>query len=244
MSISPRPSGATIQVLKTFATEDECAEQARLMLAAPFSVSMKPTILGPRQYTLPLVTSRVPSSAFMDLLHVYTRLWATPSPRAPVSREDYHAYVTSRAAPAHGVGDVRWLWSEALRAAHGLYERIESAPIGAAAFTHGDAIIGNAVMTTAGVRLIDFSPRPTPGEPEIDVAKLQFSSLGFDLDKSRRREFTAVLAAWARGLGASRALIDYYLATHLVRVLSKEPPETINRREFYERTVNYVCAQL
>lgn len=237
-----RPSGASVLVLKTFNSEEECLEQCRLMQAAPRHVALSPALVDRASYTLPLCNPHVPSSAFFDLLTTYIALWSAPkNPRAAVSLELYHEYVVSRLPPKEAMPGVAELFEKALKSEYAAYLPLKGARhVPDTKFTHGDAIVGNAVHTTGGVRLIDFSPRPTPGDPEIDVAKLIFSSLGFDLNGKRRKEFGSALKVF-RAAGAFKPeLIRYYLASHIVRVLSKEPPETLNRKQFYEGALNHV----
>lgn len=245
MSTEVRPSGASIRVAKTFATAEECAMQCGLMTSAPASVAVQPVVTGAVSCEMPLYTPEVPPEAFLDLFATYVRLWDVPtSPREYVSHEKYTEYVLARPMPAETMPGVRELFSAArVRfVSESTYVDGRGKPA-MNCFTHGDAIYGNAVQTPDGPRLIDFSPRPTPGDPEIDVAKWRFSALGFDLHGDKRDEFNAALRAFLTDppLIFRSELIRYYLCSHIVRVLSKEPPHTLGRFQFFERVLNHVA---
>jgi hypothetical protein len=242
MSDGQRPSGATICVLKTFFSYADFEEQFRIMLAVPSHIGVEVRRSGSDwAYTMPLGHPRVPTRAFTDLLSTYESLWACPSPREARSRDAYHDYVLERAAAAAGLelstDDQRTL-ARALSTLETLYKDVLCIPITQRAFVHGDAIVGNAIYTQGGVRLIDFSPRFSPSEIEVDYSKLVFSALGFDLRKERGVELLNLLGSWRLKLDPQ--LVAYYLTSHLIRVFSKEPPRTIDRRRFYEKVLHYV----
>lgn len=240
MSHPLRPSGASVRVVKTFESAPDCEIQAWLMRAAPAHVSLQPTMLGPLSYDLPLCNPHIPASAFLDLMVTYRQLWAAASPRPFVSREEYQEYVVSRPRPMALTAAADNIWFKAQERLEEFYAQIKDLPIEQRAFTHGDSILSNAVWTSGGVRLIDFSPRPTPGEREIDFAKLRFSALGFDISvPQRRRELRAAIEVARKELEPNTRLERYYLVSHVIRVMAKEPPETINRQRFFEGALNH-----
>jgi hypothetical protein len=85
--------------------------------------------------------------------------------------------------------------------------------------------------------------RFAPSEAEVDIAKLWFSSLGFDTDAATGSSLRVVLWKFPRISNANAELVNYYLATHLVRVLTKEPPATLERVAFYQGVIDHVRSQ-
>jgi hypothetical protein len=230
--VTPRPSGATIRVVKTFPNKDDCDEQLRLMRSAPL-YTLHTERVDDVSFAMPLATSAVPPSAYIDLLLTYERFWEMPSGRASVSRRDYHDYVMSRP----GAGQV----NIAKQLAANLYSYPAQYPITQRAFVHGDAIISNAVHTPSGVKLIDLSPRPSPSEIELDASKLIFSALGFDMSPENGAALLRLIALIRGRMNDN--LLAYYLATHIVRVASKEPPQTGERFEFFNRALHYASTE-
>lgn len=102
-------------------------------------------------------------------------------------------------------------------------------------FVHGDCTLSNLFVarnvepsrnTHPVICMVDFSIKASPGLPEVDISKLLFSVLGFDVgyqpsvanalmdQKSRLR------AIYRHTL--SDAVIAYFLASHVLRVARKE----------------------
>jgi hypothetical protein len=237
MSDDARPSGATIRVVKTFPNAEDCTKQAGLMRVAGEDISLPLLWTSNNQIAMPLAQPIVGPESYIDLLSVYSALWGLP-PQRVATREEYHRYVLFRGSSA-GADPVM---ERALELVGKLYFLVQHIPVRGSVFVHGDSILGNAVRTREGVRLIDFSPRASPPERMIDLSKLWFSSLGFDMSEERG----ATLQNLLRDLFSverTDPLFRYYLATHLVRVLSREPPTTVARRDFYKKVLFYVDVQ-
>lgn len=241
MTAQTRPSGAAIEVLKTFTDAADCHAQFALMVRAGENVAVQPRVIDAFSFAMPLERAEVPRESFFDLLAIYERLWRLRGQRV-CGRSAYHVYVRLRAEAATTNRRTKSILSELVKIADARYEFIKELPVLQAAFVHGDAIVSNAVMTAEGPRLIDFSPRESPGEREIDVAKLQFSALGFDLKTPKQRaELFTHLLALINAKKMSRELLLYYLTTHAIRVFSKEPPRTLERTNFFEGVLDHVC---
>lgn len=244
MAQGHRPSGATIRVVKSFPNEQECGEHLRLMNAASGDIALPCVLESPQEIAMPLAQPRVEAAALVDLLGAYSRLWRMANPRQHVSIGEYHNYVFERAKDTSQIAldddEARFTLAQAAYLADDLFPSAQAAHLRAAqfGFTHGDAIVSNAVTTQRGVRLIDFSPRPTPPDREIDASKLVFSALGFDLGPRRqlalRRLLTDLLSSTM-----NPALMRYYLTTHLIRVITREPPKTLARRKFFKEVLNH-----
>ena len=240
---APRPSGATLTVLKTFESKDDFEAQLYRTRAVPLHIALEVTPVSERAYQMPLVTSVVPAAAFYELAATFQALWALGDPAAPTSRQAYHGYVQSREFAAATPSRSRVLGEPLLIRAKEQTDALFPAIANfssVAEYTHGDATLSNCVFTDAGVRLIDFSPRPAPPEAELDIAKLRFSSLGFDTDSARGILLDAAMKGLHRVRSCRERLVNYYLATHVVRVLSKEPPATLERVNFYQKVIDHV----
>lgn len=230
-----RPSGATICVLKTFPNAGDCTAQRFKMTVAGADVSAVPTIVDDRRFTLPLYAPRIRTVAFQDLLGVYQRLWARLAPPTPLqtTRAEYHNYVQDRLSRISIAerGEFDFMLDD-------VYALVADLPITQNAFVHGDAIISNAVSTPDGPRLIDFAPRAAPPEVEVDFSKLLFSALGFDLSPRRCKVLRHFLTLLEPQMDP--VLVRYYLVTHLIRVFSREPPQTLARVNFFRKVLNHV----
>lgn len=233
-----RPSGAALRAMKIFADREDFERQVRLIEAA-HGLAI-PIVLGddpPLSFFMPMAAPVVSEAMFFDVTRVLNLLWRRQGPSwRNCGREEYHTYVMSREFST-AVGPVARAFLDAAKAlASTLYD--PSVPITSDSFVHGDATISNFVYYN-GVRIIDLSPRPSPPELELDLAKLLFSARGFDTTAARG----ASLEHWVRSTPAYRtsreALVRYYLATHVVRVLSKEPPATLERQQFFSEIINY-----
>ncbi len=239
-----RPSGATVKVLKAFTSLQECREQARLMNSAGPAIALPASMCSDLEFTMPLATARVPTSAFPALLDVYHDLWALPNPRPRCTRDEYHAYVMGRTLPEGYELERAYEFLDATKAALQRFfdNEVASLPVEQEAFVHGDATVSNAVFTRGGPRLIDFSVRPTPPEREIDLAKLTFSSLGFDLGPQRQEALTEALRRFKAAVPYSQTLLAYYLLSHVVRVFTREPPRYVGQHLFYFSVVEHAEA--
>ncbi len=243
-----RPSGATIRVVKSFPTEKERDLHLWLMAQAGPRVALGAVGESPVEISMPLATPRVSSRALVDLLTTYKRLWSTANPRTPVSRKEYRNYVLERyrdtsrfsSASADGLPILQQAAQREQELYFGGSEPVGDMPLRGSVFTHGDAIVSNAVGTPAGVRLIDFSPRPTPSEIEIDFSKLLFSAIGFDLGPRRGTILRELLCRLTAELDLNDRLVQYYLATHIIRVITREPPRTLARVKFFTEALRHV----
>lgn len=236
MNQPKRPSGARLSVLKTFDNVAECEAQYRIMVAAPPTVALTVEPMSRTSFAMPLSLSPIPLRAITDFAHCFERLWRESSPRSVCSRELYHRYVLTQLEGSELRNGLR----AALSAAVGHhYAGVATLPVTQNVFVHGDATLSNAVWTSDGVRLIDFSPRATPSEFEVDLAKMMFSALGFDTEGARSRVLWTEVERLMRTYRPDLALLPYYLATHACRVASKEPPSSPRQIEFYERVLNY-----
>lgn len=232
MQIQPgatRPSGATIRVLKTYTSADECRAQIELAAAAGPWVALPMLPLDANSATMPLATPLTPDR-MGSLVGIYENLWAKHSRRG-CRREAYHDYVFAR-----GAHDESELGHRAMLAVTMAYQNVRDLPIEQSVFVHGDATASNAVLFNNAVRLIDFSPREAPPEREIDVAKLVFSGLGFDTEQKDGYDLVRTAMTVP---GISETLVKYYLLTHLIRVASREPAVTTRRFSFYERVLRH-----
>jgi len=241
-----RPSGATLRVLKIFDNAKDFQRQLERTEVLPAALVVPVRVEGGSSFSMPLVNPRVPTTAFFDLGATFSALWQQPADTNP-SRHAYHEYVMDRGCSPLLEDRARILGAtlldEALAAADKLFQsNLALRPLESNEFVHGDATLSNCVMTDDGVRLIDLSPRPAPAEAEVDIAKLWFSSMGFDTDAETGAWLRGVLKSFPRVQRASWPLVNYYFATHIVRVLSKEPPTTLERVEFYRKVIDHVKA--
>lgn len=233
-----RPSGASIRALKTFepAQARDCRIQLAIMLAAPREAVIEVEPISELSYAMPLGTP-VPADAIEDMGRCYERLWSAAAWR-PCDRHTYHNYVFMRTLqpPPGAEAVLQALRDDVARS----YNLIRDLRITQEAFVHGDATLSNALMTPAGVRLIDLSPRPSPPEIEIDVAKLMFSAMGFDAHGEHARRLWNLVIALRQKFRPDLALLRYYLATHALRVFLREPPQTAELRKFYQLVSHHV----
>lgn len=245
--MNKRPSGATLYVLKVFDNAQDCKLQLEKTTTIPAHIALPVTEVSPTSFSMPLANPKVPPSAFFDLCATFSALWSISAAGSIVAtRSEYHNYVMTRELQTFGDKRSRALgmplFCEARQAAHKLFEDYalsESSP-GMNESVHGDATLSNCVTTPHGVRLIDFSPRAAPPEAEVDIAKLLFSSRGFDTDAETGAALRNVLEWFPRVQSADPRLVNYYFATHIVRVLSKEPPTTLERADFYKEIIDHV----
>lgn len=240
-----RPSGATVKVLKTFTSPAECAVQSSLMEAAGPTIAISTERVGTSSYTMPLATGRVPTSAFPALLEVYEDLWNQPNPRPACTRDEYHTYVMGRDLPPGSATALEDTLAAFKFGVDDLFRAyVAPLPIEQNAFVHGDATVSNAVFTRGGPRLIDFSVRKSPPEREVDISKLLFSMLGFDL-RPQRQEALSEAIRKANLLGSThRPLLAYYLMTHAVRVFTREPPRYSTQHLFFNSVIDHAEAYL
>jgi hypothetical protein len=214
------------------------------MCAAPASAVLRPFALDytggvATSYEMPLAMGPVPSEMFPDMLRTLSRLWyADMEPTNVASRLEYQGYILDRGASLERHSQGWYL----LVLASQKYEAVHEKPVKRVICAHGDAIISNFVQTYEGPRAIDLSPRAAVPEIELDLAKLRFSALGFDIVDSERRQALAKLVDFAVDmLGADKALMQYHLAAHAVRVISREPPTDTNRITFFQEVARYVA---
>lgn len=228
MRNSTRPSGASLEVVKTFSDAVEAERQYQLMTAT--STALPVRRLSDNQFSMPLVSQRIPPSAFVDVLRMFELLWQQPPLAWRVaSRAQYADYVRQRIGAIKDQ-QLRPRLSAVFEKA---YADAAGRPSDRAVFVHGDATLSNCVYTEEGVRFIDFSPKASPPEEEVDLAKLLFSSYGFDTDRDQGSALRRVVSSTGAFRRASPALITFYLVSHLARVASKEPAETLARKRFY-----------
>lgn len=229
-----RPSGAKLFVVKQFEEPAEFQLQYALMiLSQPIALSAKPDLEN-LTFWMPLA-GRVPFDKTHEIVDAYASLWRS-APKRACSREVYHAYARSR---LHFIPD-----SEVLGAAvTKLFDVVKDIPVRTPVMVHGDATYSNAVYLDGQVRLIDFSPKLSPPEAELDVSKLLFSARGFDVDANI--EGVALKDAcdcYILQENLDARLLKYYLATHVARVMSREPPTTKARENFYATLIRYVAS--
>jgi thiamine kinase-like enzyme len=170
---------------------------------------------------------------YVALATCYRKLWACPSDNE-FTLDNYHAYVGTRAAAAPHIGAVQsaWFYAESVHPDTRRYVRENPRA------THGDATLANAIVTDDGVRLIDFSVAPAPGDPLLDQAKLVLSVAGLDDGYTNLGSMRGQLGLLKKALPElpielpsdyiplwrpTLQLLAYYMATHLVRVGSREP---------------------
>jgi hypothetical protein len=167
----------------------------------------------------------------------YERLWSE-RPMRPCDRHEYHSYVFMRTlqAPVAAAAEFQAARDDVARA----YNSIRDIRITQEAFVHGDATLSNALMTQDGVRLIDLSPRPSPPEIEVDIAKLMFSAMGFDAHGEHARRLWNLVVHLRAKFRPDLALLRYYLASHALRVFLREPPTTPELLKFYRAVSQHV----
>lgn len=234
-----RPSGATLMVLKSFDNAGDGATQFQLLRAAPAGAVLRPFELrdAGHSFTMPLAKGR--TRDYRGMLAALKLLWAAPSMRV-CSREDYHTYAMTRVPGKSSFAAFPALYRAMQEETEEFYRStIVDRPIEQDAFVHGDCTVSNFVGTFDGPRAIDLSPRPSPPEIEVDVAKLWVSATGFDIawDKHRRHLAEALMELEAER-PVSQVLLEYYRATHLLRVMSKEPPNDEGRFHFYKESIH------
>lgn len=233
-----RPSGAAIRALKTFPPEKarDCRLQLAVMLAAPRSAVIEVEPVSDLSYAMPL-GAPVPADSIEDMGRCYETLWNARPMRA-CDRHTYHSYVFMRTVrpPPGAEAAYQAARDDVARA----YNRVRDLRITQEAFVHGDATLSNALLTADGVRLIDLSPRSSPPEIEVDIAKLMFSAMGFDAHGEHARRLWKLVSDLRAKFRPDHALLQYYLASHAVRVFLREPPTTEALRVFYRLVSQHV----
>ena len=177
----------------------------------------------------------LPPTMYAQLYQTFERLWAIPSPRRPVFPEAYLAYVKERAITC-----TRPIVTFACEMLFGL-----PVPEGRYRtwFTHGDANLSNALLYEGTVRLIDFSPKPTPSDCAIDQAKLLLSAAGFDNDQPAQA-LRDLRKEWRDGwdlVNDEPRIYDprlkFYYLSHIIRVASRDP----RHDEFFFKALRNHC---
>lgn len=222
---TPRPSGATLHVVKTFSdpADAECA-LALASQAAGVALPCALAVTGDRGAAIRMPLAAPTTS--IELAHAtYARLWQ----RSPLFREGvdstlagYWEYMQNRYDALQAPGTDRaaqkigsQFWSYFVDLFTGATVIAEHRPQAA---THGDATVQNVVVHEGRGALIDFSPRSTPSLVEIDIAKLIVSAILFE---------DALVPSLGdlmglTDLGAEVPLVKLFAASHLIRVLSRE----------------------
>ena len=228
-------------VLKSFESADDCQAQFRLLMAAPERAVLRPYELMNAGYsfTMPLALGR--TSDYLGICAALRELWKAPATQA-CSRATYHEYAMSRTPGNSCYSKFAPLFDKLKRETADFYRQfIVDKPIYQNVFVHGDAIVSNFVNTNDGPRAIDLSPRLAPPEIEVDIAKLWLSALGFDVHGPKQRaDLASSIALLEKEAKPDQQQVIYYHATHLLRVMAKEPPNDRDRWEFYQRSTNYV----
>lgn len=239
-----RPSGATLFVRKTFKSGEDCEGQYRLLCALPDTVALKPFALDfnggvATSYDMPLALGAVGNEDLYAVLATLGRMWHSKiADSRAASRAEYHDYVRSRtlAFERFSMGQRLWMLCDQL------FSRVKDKSVREPVVVHGDAIISNFVQTHFGPRVIDPSTRPCVPEVELDISKLWFSALGFDVkSEDRRAELFKMVELSSVLTGSDFDLLRYHLAAHAVRVYSKEPPRDNDRIVFFRKVAENVA---
>lgn len=249
--MNTRPSGASLSVVKRFSSADDFAKQCATLKAAAISGTTVPILdedCAKFTLTMPFFEPRVPHAALSEVVPTFEKLWAVPAaPQRVCTRYAYHEYVMTReVAKLEGMTQremsvAQTLHDNACKLADELYTPIHRWHVLENSFVHGDATLSNCVYAPdIGVRFIDLSPRRSPPEKAIDLAKLLFSAIGFDTDADVGEALFRNVHRSLPYRQATLTLVRYYYATHIVRVLAKEPPRTLERRDFYKKALEYV----